>query len=210
MSHPSKGRALAIIVGMAWVVAIALGTRPLFVHENTPGVPASPPSQWPLSSGISRGHDKFTLVMFAHPDCPCTRASIAELEMLTTQLPGKLDVIVQFRKPGVSERVARASDLWRKAAAIPGVSVRFDRDGTLVHQFGAEVSGQTMLYDPAGCLVFSGGITGARGHAGDNPAADAVIRRVRGGRSPLQFPVFGCSLRDPDRWQLKRDAAWTK
>ena len=35
-------------------------------------------------------------------------------------------------------------------------------------RFGAETSGQTLLYDRDGRLLFSGGTTGSRGHDGDN------------------------------------------
>ena len=52
-----------------------------------------------------------------------------------------------------------------------------DDDGAEARRFGAETSGQTLLYDARGALAFSGGITGARGHAGDN-AGRASLRRA--------------------------------
>ena len=201
---------MAVLIGIAWTVSIGLATRPLFIYENTAGMPGAPGSHWPSTNLIQRSCGKFTLVMFAHPDCPCTRASIAELGMLMTKLPGKLDAVVEFRKPGASERDARTTDLWQTAAAIPGASVRFDNDGQAVRAFGAAVSGQTMLYDREGRLVFSGGITAFRRHVGDSPGADAIIRRVSGGQAPIRAAVFGCSLRDPDTQQLQREPAWSK
>jgi hypothetical protein len=195
---------------MGWAAAIGVASRPLFLHENTPGASGSPATSWPAHAALGRARDKFTLVMFAHPDCPCTRASLAELELLMAQLPGKLDAAVEFRKPGVSETEARMSPSWRQAAAIPGVAVRLDRDGASVQQFGAAVSGHTLLYDPSGRLVFSGGITAARGHIGDNPGYTAILNRVRGFEAPLQARVFGCSLADPDEPQLRQDSLWKK
>jgi hypothetical protein len=182
----------------------------LFTYENTPGRAGTSAARWPSDGEIVRSPSKFTLVIFAHPDCPCTRASLAELELLMTQLQGKLIAFIEFRKPGARQAEVQNSALWKRAAAIPGVSVGFDSDGGGVEKFGAEVSGQALLYDAKGWLVFSGGITDARGHEGDNAGVDAVIARVRGGEAPFHTPVFGCSLRDPDAQTLDKESTWTK
>jgi len=126
------------------------------------------------------------------------------------QLEGKLVALIPFRKPGARAGEARASDLWKQAAAIPGVLVFFDADGREAELFGATVSGQTMLYDTEGRLVFSGGITNGRGHQGDNPGVDSIIRKVRGEAGQSHAPVFGCSLRDPSVKVLKEDPSWRK
>ena len=42
---------------------------------------------------------------------------------------------------------------------IPGVTTIVDRDGTQASLFGAETSGQVVLYDSHGELKFRGGIT---------------------------------------------------
>jgi hypothetical protein len=55
-----------------------------------------------------------------------------------------------------------------------------------------------VLYSPNGELLFSGGITGSRGHAGQNPGEDAVIALVNGRSLPLTHAhVYGCDLFDP-------------
>ena len=59
----------------------------------------------------------------------------------------------------------------------------------------ASTSGQTLLFDRDGDLIFSGGITGGRGHSGDNAGRDAIVSLVESGESTLdETPVFGCSL----------------
>ncbi len=50
-----------------------------------------------------------------------------------------------------------------------------DADGREARHFGAATSGQTLLYDERGTLVFSGGITGARAHAGDNVGRQSLV-----------------------------------
>ena len=52
---------------------------------------------------------------------------------------------------------------------------------------------------PSGELLFSGGITGSRGHAGQNSGEDAVIALVNGHSLPLTHShVFGCDLFNPE------------
>ena len=65
---------------------------------------------------------------------------------------------------------------YYSAAEIPGVEVVSDEDDAQSAAFGAAVSGQTLLYDREGRLIFSGGITAARGHAGDNAGRSARSR----------------------------------
>jgi hypothetical protein len=56
-------------------------------------------------------------------------------------------------------------------------------------------SGQAFLYDAWGHLLFSGGITAARGHIGDNMGRRSVASLVSGKPSALtSTPVFGCPL----------------
>ena len=50
--------------------------------------------------------------------------------------------------------------------------------GAEANLFGAATSGQTMVYDPGGRLRFSGGITAARGHYGDNVGVSAIARLI--------------------------------
>jgi hypothetical protein len=195
---------------LLWVVFIGLGARTLLTYEQAPGVSGTPQPKWPSESHLVTAKGKFTLVMLAHPDCPCSRASLAEVEILMAQLQGKLVAFVPFWKPGASAVEVRASDLWKQAAAIPGASVLYDADGREAALFGAKVSGQTMLYDTEGRLVFSGGITDGRGHQGDNPGVDAIIRKVRGESGQSHSPVFGCSLRDPSAKVLEENPSWQK
>jgi len=62
-------------------------------------------------------------------------------------------------------------------------------------RFGAETSGQTLLYDERGTLAFSGGITGSRGHAGDNAGRASLLALInRSDADRRGSSVFGCPL----------------
>jgi hypothetical protein len=114
---------------------------------------------------------------------------------LLARTEGRVAAQVLFFKPDKFSGDWVHSDLWRSAAAIPGVVVREDTNGAQAHLFGAETSGYVLLYDTHGQLLFKGGITGSRGHAGENAGENAIIARLQGQAVSLkQTPVYGCSL----------------
>jgi hypothetical protein len=182
-------------LGLAWIAGIVLGLRTLLAYENNPGTIGLVPKQWPSTSQIVRRENRPVLVMLAHPHCPCTRASVGELAQMMAHMQGKVDAYVLFLKPANTGRDWDDTGLRRSAAAIPGVSVLSDIDGAEARRFGAETSGHTFLFDAAGHLLFSGGITEFRGHVGDNVGEQAIEALVNGepAGSTRTF-VFGCAL----------------
>jgi hypothetical protein len=110
---------------------------------------------------------------------------------------GQFSAHVVFVKPaGLADYQAR-SDLWRLASAIPGVAVHSDSSGSETRLFHPETSGQTVLYNRDGQLLFHGGITISRGHAGDNPGRSALVALLNHQLvNNVETPVFGCSLFD--------------
>jgi hypothetical protein len=191
------GWALWAVLALLWLGGVAAGLGTLAAYDNAPGAPASAPPRWPHASRLALDRARPTLVMLAHPRCTCTRASVAELAELMARAGQRPRAYVVFVKPGRATASAAWShtDLWDRAAAIPDVTVIRDDDGHEAARFGAETSGQTFLYAPDGALLFSGGTTGARGHAGDNTGRATLLALLRHEHTPQRTtPVFGCSL----------------
>jgi hypothetical protein len=135
--------------------------------------------------------------MFAHPHCPCSRSSIGELNRLLTRCEGPTAVHVLFIRPKEVADGWTETSLRKSAEAIPGVDVQLDPLGEEARRFGAESSGYVVLYSPEGRLLFSGGITAGRGHAGDNAGENFVVAALNSQKASLKrTPVFGCSLLD--------------
>jgi hypothetical protein len=190
-----KNRLILIAASIAWLLMVCAGLGVLWNYESTPGVAAAAPARWPAESRLRRPLDRATLVMLAHPHCPCTRASIGELARLMTQAEGRVTAYVLFIKPADFSDGWEKTDLWASAAAISGVSVVEDDEGVEASRFHALTSGQTMLYDAEGKLLFSGGITSARGHAGDNAGRTAIVSLLTTNEAEQrETPVFGCPL----------------
>jgi hypothetical protein len=188
----SSGIAVAIVL---WIAVVGSGTIGMTRYANSPGISGQAPAVWPADSHIPFDAGRPTLVMFTHPRCPCTRASLGELELLLAQFPRQVNTYVVVLKPADTTTNWEKTDLWRTASSIPGVTVCTDNDGMEARRFHSETSGQTLFYDRSGVLRFQGGITLSRGHAGDNPGRTAVEEWLRQGHSDkAKTPVFGCSL----------------
>lgn len=188
---------LTVGLGLTWAGATIVGGHALLRYENSPGNVGRLASSLPVGSEVRLATDRPTLVMAAHPQCPCTRASVAELAQLMAHVQGKVQAYVLFYTPRESGADWQNTDLRRTAAQIPGVTVLSDIDGAEAERFGAETSGHTFLFDPSGQLLFNGGITASRGHAGDNIGESAIVSLINDHTAKRsQTFVFGCSLKN--------------
>lgn len=198
---------ILIIVGVIWLAVIGVCMAFIEQYANAPGEAGTPPDRWPAESKIPRDPRQPTLILFAHPKCSCTRATMGELDSLMARVQGRVNAQVWFLKPDGTEASWTNSVLWSEAAAIPGVTVHEDRSGREAELFHAETSGQTLLYGRDGKLMFQGGITVARGHSGDNAGRSAIYALLTGEvTNQIQTPVFGCSLFD-EKCQARANAS---
>jgi hypothetical protein len=198
ITRHSRGRtSLAwCAVALAWVVTVAIGMRILWAYEYTPGISATAPASWPPDTRLPSPDGHHVLVLLMHPQCSCSRATLAELARLMARVQGRVATYVLMLDPfNGTNQTWMQSDLATTAAAIPGVRVLRDGDGREARRFGAWTSGQALLYDAVGRLRFSGGLTDARGHEGDN-AGRASLESIllRDASGDAGSPVFGCGL----------------
>ena len=183
------------LAGVFWVLFVAIGFLMLAEEEFTPLEAGPQVALFPRNSALQLVSDKPTLVLFAHPHCPCTRASLHELDGLLAQTQNRVSAIVVFTIPDGVPAGWEQGDLWNSATTIPGLHVIRDPGGREAHRFDVEGSGHVLLYASSGKLLFSGGITASRGHEGDNVGRSAVVSFILEGHASVsQTPVFGCSL----------------
>lgn len=193
-----SGNWLWLGIGLVWVLVVLGGMRVLLRYETASGTAGDPPAVWPTTSRIQRIVGLPTIVVMGHPRCPCTRATIGELALIMARLRNRVQAVVVFVRPQGTPDGWDDTDLRRSAAAIPGVTVMTDLEETEADLFNAQVSGQTMLYNASGKLLFSGGITAGRGHSGDNDGRSSIVSFVTEGTAVQnRTPVFGCALRAP-------------
>ena len=177
-----------------WLAAGVGGAAYLADYAARPAPLAEITPIWPSDTTITRQPGRSTLVMFVHPKCPCSRASLRELERLLVTASGAMDATVAVIQPPNTHEAWPRTDIWQSAKDIPSVHVVLDREGQEALRFGAHTSGEVALYDAAGNLVFHGGLTPARGHEGDNAGSAAIVRWIRHQPSAICSPTFGCPL----------------
>ncbi len=208
MTAPSRrpsSRILWAAFGVLWLGSVVAGLGWLASYANTPGAPAHAPTRWPVASVLARDTTRPTLIMLAHPRCVCTRASLTELAELMARTPHRPKAFIIFIKPGGVGQEWENTELWQLASQIPDASLVRDDAGRESDRFGAETSGQVLLYDETGRLIFAGGDTGSRGHPGDNIGRETILALLNHDpRVPPSVaaatPVYGCPLfNDQDR-----------
>lgn len=151
-----------------WMACVLIGMYWMWRYESTPGAAETTQGVWPMASAIVPATDRPTLLMFLHPQCPCSRASLTELKEILAECAGPLDVRILFYQPsGVSDAWWQ-TDIYALALTVPGARVSLDRDLAEGHCFGARTSGHTVLFTSDGRQQFAGGITAGRGHVGQN------------------------------------------
>jgi hypothetical protein len=185
------------VASAVWLTVLVSGFGSLLSYQMRAGASAAAPGEWPQGTALNFDPTRCNLVMFAHPKCPCTDASLEELKIAMTRAHGRINPSICFFDPeGVSADWANTG-LVRAARNIPGLNVIVDQKGSIAAKFGALTSGQVLMFDRRGRRVFAGGITGSRGHAGDNRGLALVLAQANGGTTEsAQTPVFGCALHD--------------
>src|SRR6185312_17416960 len=137
---------------LLWLCAVGAGIAVVLNYQNAQGASGTTPDRWPSGTQITLDVSHDTLLMFAHPKCPCSRASMEELNRVLAQCRGQVATHVLFFKPSQFPADWSQTDLRSSAVAIPDVVVQDDLDGKLAEKFGAETSGYVVLYDRQGRL----------------------------------------------------------
>src|SRR5262245_49977491 len=119
-------KALWLLAPAIWLAVMATGFYVLVDYETTPGARGTAPSHWPADSSVPRDPERLTLVMLAHPRCPCTRASVGELAEIMAKHGDRISAHVVFFKPEHGGKEWEDTELYRQVEAIPGVQVHVD------------------------------------------------------------------------------------
>jgi hypothetical protein len=188
------GRVMLVAAVIAWAAIVVAGNLWMTAYSSQPSGSATSPDRLPSAIRAEMSNERPTLLVFLHPYCPCSRATLAELERITADYPDIADIKAYFYLPSDQTEDWAHSDTWIKAERNPALSL-FTIDEEQLKELGTVTSGQVMLYDKNGDLVFSGGITPARGHEGDNVGSESIKAFFASGYAEVPTSlVFGCSL----------------
>ena len=197
-----------LVAGLVmWLIVLLIISTAVWRDKRTPGRVGVTPRRWPARSALVHELYRPQLIMFLHPRCVCSRASLSELSALVRSMQGRVAIEIAFGMPVGAPASWSQGELWDAARDIPGARVVTDRDCIEATRFGALTSGYTTLYDTTGSLMFAGGVTTARGTQGDNPGLNRLSTLMAGGSAVRPTsPVFGCALTAPSSSRRSSDA----
>ena len=191
---------LAIFVFVAWAVTGVAGVCFLNGYELRAARTGPVTGYWPHSSSLQTVPGVATLIMAIHPRCPCSGASVSELERVLSHQHARINAHLLVYQPKGYPADWAMTALVRHAQTARDLNVVFDRGGGELSKFHARASGELWFYDGSGNLLFRGGITAGRGHPGRNAGLSSLISLLEGERPVAdETPVFGCSIGGEDK-----------
>src|SRR5882724_2829016 len=102
-SGPERGTAgskAALTAGViVWAAVVAGGLKLVADYKTTAGAARPAPARWPRESRLEPASGRETLVIFVHPKCACTRASLTELNIIINASAARARTIVVFLRP---------------------------------------------------------------------------------------------------------------
>ncbi|MCC9609276.1 hypothetical protein LOC68_06035 [Blastopirellula sp. JC732] len=189
---------------LGWAVAICMVWWSMTAYSFQIDAEHRPIDAWPQEADLTLAPDRPTVLLFLHPRCPCSVASLTELEQAIAATPAELrpSVLVIATVPEQYDAKWTDTKTIAQSESLPGASVLFDVGGRESQKFGAASSGHVMAFAPSGDLLYSGGVTQSRGHEGINLGRVSLTEALAGNHAEPEeaatLPVFGCRLCLPD------------
>ncbi len=183
----------------SWAALCATGMWQLSEHASTTGAHGRVMTRMTsdVATALHWSFDQNLLVLAAHPQCPCLAASLDALKTVLAEQPtiaARILIFEPSQKPPQWDQEARD----RLSKAWPDGTIITDHGGELATKLGATTSGHISLFQANGGLSFAGGITGSRGHRGDNQYLRALQQAMWSPTNePARTPVHGCPLQSP-------------
>lgn len=204
-----RNAALAALL-FGWVVAICVVWWSMTAYSYQIDAEPTALAAWPADAEVALAADRPTVLLFLHPRCPCSVASLTELEvaLATTPADRQPHLHVLAAVPVDHDAKWTESSNVERSRDLPNASVFLDVGGYETKKFGAASSGHVMAFAPSGELLYSGGVTHSRGHEGANVGRMSLVQALADDQ-PInhrleEFPVFGCKLCLPDSHCVER------
>src|SRR5262245_11250789 len=118
--RPAYGALLAGVTTSLWGVAVAAGGWSLLAYSTTPGASGQAVGSWPQGASFRPLDTRPTLVMFLHPHCPCSRASVEQLNRLLVREQDRVQAFVVFVRPEGVGPDWEKTPLRESVGALPG------------------------------------------------------------------------------------------
>lgn len=183
---------------VVWGVTVFLGMQMLTSYSLDAIQAPTIPTQWPCDTNIERLIGQHQLLVFLHPKCSCSKATVTELHKALQNSKRSIAVTAVFFAPTGALANWTHGDLWDSCSQNFDGQCFTDSAGRESTRFGVQTSGHVMLFDEDGAQQFSGGVTSSRGHVGDNLGSNLIVQLLNGDTiNTVEPPVFGCQIALP-------------
>ena len=180
---------------VGWLLLVAAGFVALATYQYQAGEGSEQDTAWAESPLIRHDATQCQLLVFLHPRCACSLATLNELARIQAACKDRLAIQVVIYFPDGAAADWLQSPNVKLAQQIPDAQWTLDPNGVSARAFGVKTSGHSILLSPSGDLVFSGGITPSRAHEGDNLGRQAIERYVCLGEKTVDHSnVYGCPI----------------
>ncbi|MFK7961094.1 MAG: hypothetical protein AB8G96_11270 [Phycisphaerales bacterium] len=210
-SNPrSRFRTPLLLGTAAWCASLLAVLAALAVYGRPSDPEAPNPAQMlPVAVADSipaaAHHQRTTglrVEFWAHPRCPCTRASAdacSELVDALRRAGATVQPVAIVRTPALGSNAA--ADAWsdtpvtRRLRSIAGLIIVEDPGGTMSAAAAIVNSGHVRVHAADGAsLLFHGGLTPSRGHAADPARIGRMAAALARGETLPSSGVAGCRL----------------
>jgi hypothetical protein len=208
---------------LLWAGLVTYGFGLWNAYELRPGeIPD--PTVVSVSSRSPTG--SWRVMMFVHPHCPCSQASVQELRRVLQELARvapeeSVQASILIVRPPEAPTGWEHGEILREVQRWNEVSVTVDQGGETARQWAVATSGHVIVLDPQGRVRFRGGITSGRGRQGNSLGSQRIVQMIReashgakiddarvsgieGKEAPSESgdpvfttPVYGCPLWTP-------------
>src|SRR5262245_41953379 len=120
MKRMSRTIPLVLVVA-GWLATTVTGFAIWELYESTPGLSGDVPHHADRHAGSAA---TWELVVYLHPHCPCSRATLSELTEIARTAGPAVVVRVVFVRPAGEEEGWERGELWDTATSSPGVQGR--------------------------------------------------------------------------------------
>jgi hypothetical protein len=197
----SKVFSQKVVFPVLWLLSALAAFSYINRYSTRPGAVGELPPRSEIQRILSN-NDQTSIILFVHPKCVCSDATVDELKDLLSQFEKKQQpqVYVQFYYPAdKTPEWAKESDLYKKLSLFKDWHLRLDQAGGQAFAWGAMTSGYAIMVNKQGNVIFNGGLTVTRGHRGENIGKSGLKKAISfyselSPDTPLQGPTFGCSL----------------
>ncbi|PQO45433.1 hypothetical protein [Blastopirellula marina] len=201
MDSQTKITPLSTAAFVLWVIAVVGVLGSMIAYGGMAGAQLPAPKFWPNDTTIARSLDKPTLLVFLHPECPCSRATLDNLEPVIRDRDIAVVVICLGQLDLDScedlDHLGGCHSQLRRWSQYSNVNLVSDPVGQESDRFGAATSGYCLLFDGKGQLLYRGGVTSSRGHRGANAGVASLTTILdRSGPATDTYPVYGCPLQE--------------